>query len=71
MCFITFNLREFDPELFSGFDNYPFQFEYEITCPGEESELALAQEETIFDPEAIVGVCFADPPLGPTLEEVR
>jgi hypothetical protein len=69
MCYITFNLREFDPELFSGFDNYPFQFEYDISCPGEDSELQLAQE-TIFDPEAIVGVCFADPPLGPTLEEV-
>lgn len=70
MCYITFSLREFDPELFAGFDNYPFQFEYNISCPGEDSELGLAQNETIFDPEAIVGVCFADPPLGPTLEEV-
>jgi hypothetical protein len=70
MCYISFSLREFDPELFSGFDNYPFQFEYNISCPGESSELQLAQDEVIFDPEAIVGVCFADPPLGPTLEEV-
>jgi hypothetical protein len=70
MCYITFSLRDFDPDLFAGFDNYPFQFEYNISCPGEDSELELAQNETIFDPEAIVGVCFADPPLGPTLEEV-
>ncbi len=68
MCYISFSLREFDPELFSGFDNYPFQFEYEITCP--DGGLELAENGPIFDPEAIVGVCFADPPLGPTTEEV-
>ncbi|MGH7589455.1 MAG: hypothetical protein ACRELU_12775 [Gemmatimonadota bacterium] len=70
-CYITFNLREFDPELFSGFDNYPFQFEYEIVCADEATGgLDLAQDGTIYDPAAIVGVCFADPPLGPTTEEV-
>jgi hypothetical protein len=71
MCFITFTLREFDPELFSGFDNYPFQFDFEIVCADEATGgLDLAQDGTIYDPAAIVGVCFADPPLGPTLEEV-
>ena len=69
MCFITFNLRDFNPELFSGFDNYPFQFEFEITCPGD-GGLELAENGTIFDPPATAGVCFADPPLGPTTEEV-
>lgn len=72
MCYITFNLREFDPELFSGFDNYPFQFEFEIVCADEANggELELAQDEVIFDPAATAGICFADPPLGPTTEEV-
>lgn len=71
MCYITFDLREFNPELFSGFDNYPFQFDFEIVCADEATGgLDLAQDETIYDPPAIVGVCFADPPLGPTLEEV-
>lgn len=69
MCYITFNLRDFNPELFSGFDNYPFQFEFEITCPGEENGgVELAQDEVIFDPAATAGICFADPPLGPPLE---
>lgn len=70
MCYITFNLREFDPELFAGFDNYPFQFEFEITCPGEENGGIELAQEAIFEPDATVGLCFADPPLGPTLEEV-
>lgn len=73
MCYITFNLREFDPELFSGFDNYPFQFEFEIVCADEANggvELAQNGDEVIFDPAATAGVCFADPPLGPTTEEV-
>lgn len=70
-CYITFNLREFNPELFSGFDNYPFQFDFEIVCADEANGgVDLAQEGTIYDPPAIVGVCFADPPLGPSLEEV-
>jgi hypothetical protein len=71
MCYISFTLREFDPELFSGFDNYPFQFEYEIVCADEATGgLDLAQNGTIFEPAAIVGLCFADPPLGPTTEDV-
>ncbi|HET6340864.1 MAG TPA: carboxypeptidase-like regulatory domain-containing protein [Gemmatimonadota bacterium] len=71
MCYITFNLLDFNPDLFAGFDNYPFQFDYEIVCADEATGgLELAQEEAIYDPPAIVGVCFADPPLGPTLEEV-
>jgi hypothetical protein len=71
MCYITFNLREFNPELFSGFDNYPFQFDFDIVCADEATGgLDLAQNGPIYDPAAIVGVCFADPPLGPTEEEV-
>jgi hypothetical protein len=62
-CYITFSLLDFNSELFSGFDNYPFQFDYKIVCADEESEVT-------YDPLATVGVCFADPPLGPTLEEI-